>query len=37
VYKAIRHGTSEVAVKHMDCLVADPQKLAQANIIFLLK
>ena len=29
VYKAIRHGTSEVAVKHMDCLVDDPQKLHQ--------
>lgn len=29
VYKALRHGTSEVAVKHMDCLVDDPQKLAQ--------
>ena len=29
VYKAIRHGTSEVAVKHMDCLVEDPQKLHQ--------
>ena len=33
VYKAIRHGTSEVAVKHMDCLVDDPQKLHQAPYI----
>ena len=29
MYKAIRNGTTEVAVKHMDCLVDDPQKLHQ--------
>ena len=29
VYKALRHGTSEVAVKHIPCVVDDPQKLHQ--------
>ncbi len=29
VYKALRHGTSEVAVKHIPCIVGDPQKLHQ--------
>ncbi len=27
MYKALRHGTSEVAVKHIPCIVDDPQKL----------
>ncbi len=30
VYKAQRHGTTEVAVKFVPCLVDDPQKLHQA-------
>ena len=29
VYKALRHGTSDVAVKHIPCVVDDPQKLHQ--------
>ena len=29
VYKALRHGTLEVAVKHIPCIVDDPQKLHQ--------
>ena len=29
MFKAIRHGTSEVAVKRLDCLVDDAQKLQQ--------
>ncbi len=27
VYRALRHGTSEVAVKHIPCMAADPQRL----------
>ena len=27
MYKALRHGTNEVALKHIPCLVDDPQKL----------
>jgi len=34
VYKAQRHGTTEVAVKFVPCLVDDPQKLHQAVYIF---
>ena len=29
VYKALRHGTTEVAVKFVPCVVADEQKLHQ--------
>ena len=29
MYKALRHGTTEVAVKFVPCLVADAQKLHQ--------
>ena len=29
MYKALRHGTGEVAVKHIPCIVDDPQKLQQ--------
>ena len=27
LYRALRHGTSEVAVKHIPCLAEDPQRL----------
>ena len=31
VYKALRHGTLEVAVKHIPCAVDDPHRLAQMS------